>query len=334
MLAENIDGLRCPKCGGALDWNVSRREGGRILTADVTCGECGAGYCVKDGIGMFLTPELQRNDLWESSRTGLEEYLSRNPDVERELLETPLEDMSPVDLHYRGVALRRRGRTEEAERASRAASEGMYGPQRDRCLKEQLDFVVSEVRRRGEPVLDLASGEGTLARRLALETDVSLTVSDFSPSVLRRDLEWFSEEEGGGGVSLMAFDARRTPFADGSIPFMTSCLGLQNIEEPGSLLKELRRVVSGIFMSVSQFYPEDDTENGKLIREYGLERLMYRDRCLEEFRRAGWSAVTVNECFAEEVPPPPGRILRGARVDALPACPTTLLWCVVIAEPA
>jgi|GEM_PF-3895659 len=102
-------------------------------------------------------------------------------------------------------------------------------------------------------------------------------------------LDWNVSRSEGGRI-LMAFDARRTPFADGSVPFMTSCLGLQNIEEPGSLLKELRRVVSGVFMSVAQFYPEDDTEKGKLIGEYGLERLMCRDRCLEESRRAGWSA--------------------------------------------
>lgn len=333
MLVQNVDDLRCPKCRGTLDWSVSRRESGRIVMAEVTCEECGAMYCVKDGVGVFLTPELQRKDLWETSETGLQKYLRENPDIERELMESPVTDMSPVDLYYRAVVLRQRGRTEEAERAFRAASEGMYGQQRNRCLKEQLDFIVNEVRRRREPVLDIASGEGMLARRIVLETDVSMTVSDFSPSVLKRDLQWFTEEGCCGKVSLMAFDARMMPFADGAVPFMTSCLGLQNIEEPGGLLSELRRVLSGCFMSVCHFYPEDDRKNGKLIREHGLQRMMYRKHCVKEFEKTGWSVRVLNECSAEEAPPPPGRILRGARVDALPSFPTTLQWCVVAAEP-
>jgi ubiquinone/menaquinone biosynthesis C-methylase UbiE len=57
-------------------------------------------------------------------------------------------------------------------------------------------------------------------------------------------------------LSLLALDARRMPFQEGSVEMLTTNLGLQNIEEPDSLMRELRRVVGGRFLSISHFYSD------------------------------------------------------------------------------
>lgn len=159
-------------------------------------------------------------------------------------MENPLEALSPVDQHYRGVILEHKGRYVEAEEVYRKAKEGLYTAESIRCLESQLDYV---------------------------------------------------------------------------------------IEEPGVLLEELRRIVSVRFMAISNFYPEDDKANGKIIREAGLEKLLYRSSALKEFKKAGWNTSVENSCTGEVRPAPPGVVLEGARVDALPACRTDLEWCVISA---
>ncbi|MGC8839721.1 MAG: class I SAM-dependent methyltransferase, partial [Anaerolineae bacterium] len=156
--------------------------------------------------------------------------------------------------------------------------------------------------------------------------------TDFSPRVLRRDrrlLEHLGLRE---RVSLLALDARRTPFRDGAVATLTSNLGLPNIEHPGDLLRELRRAVSGTFYAISHFYPEEDEANGQVIRGAGLEALLFRRPCLEAFRAAGWEVDVANACRSRALPTPTGVLLEGAGIDALPVAETTLEWCTLVAR--
>ena len=80
-----------------------------IEQATASCRSCEAGYGIADGIGLFLTEELARNDLWEAMYGHLMQYLQDNPDTERALMETPLEQLSPADRYFPSNVLDYRG---------------------------------------------------------------------------------------------------------------------------------------------------------------------------------------------------------------------------------
>lgn len=183
-----------------------------------------------------------------------------------------------------------------------------------------------------EPVVDLASGRGYLVEVLARELDRPIVATDFSPRVLRRDRLWLEFLGLYDQVSLMAFDARRTPFKDGAVAALTTNLGLPNIEKPGSLLSELRRIVSGTFLAASHFYPEDSVANAAAIRRYGLSDLIYRGPTLEQFQAAGWRVEVANNCRSRALPTPVSELIEAAGIDALPVAETTLEWCTLVAR--
>ncbi len=66
-----IEMLECPICHGRLNWDIAEQNEGRIEAAEASCIDCAATYPIRDGIGLFLTPELPRNDLWEQVDSGL-----------------------------------------------------------------------------------------------------------------------------------------------------------------------------------------------------------------------------------------------------------------------
>jgi hypothetical protein len=112
---------------------------------------------------------------------------------------------------------------------------------------------------------------------------------------------------------------------------MTTFLGLANVESPGPLFRELRRVVSGSLLAIHQLYPEGDA-NSEAIAGMGLGRLLYREPFFAELADAGWEAEVVFECRAKALPTPVGVILEGAAIDGLPVAPTEIDWLVVEAR--
>ena len=108
-------------------------------------------------------------------------------------------------------------------------------------------------------------------------------------------------------------------------------MGLPNIEQPGDLLRELRRIVTGTFLAVHHFYPESDEANAAVIREVGLATLLFRRSALECFAGAGWQVEAANVCAGKAHPTPTGVVLEGAGIDGLPVAETVLEWCVLVA---
>ena len=156
--------------------------------------------------------------------------------------------------------------------------------------------------------------------------------TDYSPRVLRQDrrrLESFGLYD---GISLLAFDARRTPFKDGVVGTLTTNVGLPNVEAPGNLLQELRRAVGGEFLAISHFYPPEDEVNAAALREAGLSLLIFRDEAVESFSAAGWEVEVANECRGKAEPTPRNEVLGGAQIDAFPVRETALEWCVLVAR--
>jgi uncharacterized protein YbaR (Trm112 family) len=326
-----IDMLECPACHGELAWHVTEWGEKRIETGDVRCTECAASYPVWDGVGVFLLPDLPRNDLWDQAGNELIGYLREHPDVEGRLTEPPLEVLSPADRFYRALVLEAREDYAAAKAAEDSANRELYTPEYLACRDSQVNYLINQVSRSQGPIVDLASGRCYLVEGLARRLDHPIVATDFSPVVLRRDKRWLEFFGLYDRISLLAFDARHTPFKDGVVPTLTTNLGLPNIEEPGSLLEELRRIVAGRFLAISHFYPEDDTANRSAIREAELEELLYRRTALERFGVAGWEVAMENACSGTAEPTPAGMVLEGAKVDGLPVTVTELEWCVLVA---
>ena len=114
-------------------------------------------------------------------------------------------------------------------------------------------------------------------------------------------------------------------------PTLVTNVGLTNIENPGPLLRELRRVVSGVFLATTIFYPEDGGPNADMIRQLKLESLLYRRSAIQEFEEAGFSVKVYNSTLARARPTPPGVIMHEVRPDRLPVTETELECCTLVA---
>lgn len=183
------------------------------------------------------------------------------------------------------------------------------------------------------PVVDIATGRGALLERLAREVERPLVATDVSPTVLSRTRARLAALGLNGRITFIACDARRTPFRDGAAAALTSFLGLANIQEPGPLLSELRRIATGPLLAITTFYPAEDDANAEAIRSLRLDRLLYRDALLEELASTRWRAEIRHAVAADARPTPAGVVLEGARIDGLPTAPTVVEWCLVAATP-
>jgi uncharacterized protein YbaR (Trm112 family)/ubiquinone/menaquinone biosynthesis C-methylase UbiE len=329
MQESLLEMLECPICHGSLDWTLEERIDDRIEHAEAQCSRCSEVYPVRDGIGVFLTPDLPRNDLWEQVDSQISSYMRDHPDLEDQLMSPPVEALSPTDRQIRAQLLDERGDFERAQIAETLAHEALYTPAYRRCWNKQVEFVLQELEGVDGLVVDLASGRGYLVEKLVERVEHPIVTSDFSLHVLRRNKRYFDFLGFGNYVSLLAFDARLTPFKDRVIETMTTNLGLPNIENPGRLLHELGRIIGGELMAISHFFPEEDESNRSVIEEAGLAPLLYKQSALKQFKAAGWEVSIENVCTGEALPSPESEIFEGSRADGLPVAPTELEWCVI-----
>jgi uncharacterized protein YbaR (Trm112 family) len=331
--AALLDLLQCPACGGILDWRPTSEQDERIVEATARCSGCGAGYAVEHGVALLLPPGSPELDGWQEAQNWLDALLDERPEVGRALLDPDPSELAPADLLFRAFLLEERGDFGAAREAAVLADAGLYTEETRACRDRRLDALVAAIGGDGGPVVDLASGRGALVERLAARLDRTIVATDISPRVLLRTGRALEEVGLGGRVSLLACDARRTPFRDGGVATLTTNVGLGNVRDPGPLLAELRRIVSGRFLGVTTFYPPDDGENAAAIRDLGLERLLYRDALLAELAAAGWTVEVVSSCRAPAEPTPMGVVVEGAGIDALPVAATELEWALLVATP-
>ena len=327
-----IEMLQCPSCHGKLNWKIIQHQGDRIEEAEVDCKKCGGTYPVKEGIGLFLSPDLPRNDLWEQLDSQLIQYLRENPQIESKLMDTPLNTLNPADQFFRAQILEERGEFAQAKAIANLAYSKLYAPEYLKCNNAQINYLIAQLSIFEGPIIDLASGRGDLAELLIRKLKQPIVFTDFSPQILRRNRRWLDFFGLYDRVSLLAFDARRSPFKDGAIKVMTTNLGLINIEEPGNLLIELKRIVSGKFFAISQFYAEDDEVNTETIKKFGMEKFIFKNSTLESFRAAGWQVKMENMMIGKACPTPKGEVIEGAGIDAFPVAETKLEWGVLAAQ--
>ena len=327
-----IEMLECPICHYQLDWQIETENGEEIEQAEARCSGCDVMYPVKDGIGIFLTPDLPRNDLWAEVDSQLSAHLKDHPEDEKKLMEGPAEDLSPTDQQLRASVLDERGEYGEGKRVEKLAHKNMYTTEYQECWDSQVKYVLDNLGAFDGPVVDLASGRCYLVEKIAGQLNRPVVATDFSPSVLRRDRKYFQYLQLDHLVSFLAFDARKTPFKDGAIEIMTTNAGLPNIEDPGDLTKELKRIVKGTFLAISHFFPEKDDENHALIKQAGIEAFVYKESALEHFSAAGWKTKIENACIANALPTPESEIFEGVRADGLPVAPTKMEFCTIRSE--
>ncbi len=324
--------LECPSCHGELNWKIIQHQGDRIEEAEVNCEKCGDTYPVKEGIGLFLTPDLPRNDLWEQLDSQLIQYLRENPQIESKLMDAPLNTLNPADQFFRAQILEERGEFAQAKAIANLAYSELYAPEYLKCYNAQINYLIAQLSIFDGPIIDLASGRGDLAELLVRKLKQPIVFTDFSPQILRRNRRWLEFFGLYERVSLLAFDARLSPFKDGMIKMMTTNLGLINIEEPENLLIELRRVVSGKFFAISHFYQVDDEINAEAIKKVGLDQFLFRKPALNSFCRAGWQVKIENMMIGKACPTPKGEVIEGAGIDAFPVTETKLEWGVLVAQ--
>jgi len=327
-----IEMLECPACHGELNWKVIQHQGDRIKEAEVNCKKCDATYPVKKGIGLFLTPDLPRNDLWEQIDSQLIQYLRENPQIESKLMDVPLNTLNPADQFFRAQVLEERGEFAQAKATANFAYSKLYAPEYLKCYNAQINYLITQLSIFDGPIIDLASGRGDLAELLVRKLKQPIVFTDFSPQILRRNRRWLEFFGLYERVSLLAFDARRSPFKDGAIKMMTTNLGLINIEKPENLLIELRRIVSGKFFAISYFYPEDDEVNAETIKKLGVDQFLFRNSALESFYSAGWQVKMENMMIGKACTTPKGEVIEGAGIDAFPVTETKLEWGVLAAQ--
>lgn len=325
-----IDMLECPVCHGHLEWVITVSRSDRLEEAEARCAACGTTYPVRQGIGLFLTPDYPRDDLWEQVGSGLENHLSQHPDIERLLLDTPLESLAPADQLFRSMVLEARGQYVEAQQAADLAWPGIYTPEYREGWQRQMEYVLERLSAFDGPVIDLASGRGYLVEQMLRRLALPVVVTDFSPRILRRNRQRLEQLGLYDRVSLLAFDARCTPFKDGAVQMLTSNLGMANIRDAAGAWRELRRIVGGTFLSISHFFPEDDPANGSTIRQHGLETTLFERLTLETAARVGWQVEIANVVEGQAQPTPVSSILDMG-IDGLPVTETCLKWCTLVA---
>jgi len=326
-----IDMLCCPVCHDELAWTVEERLGDHIEVGVAACDRCDASYPIRDGIGLFLTDELDREDLWEEVDSAMAKHLRDHPDLESQLMDVPLEALGPADQLFRAMVLEERGDFSGAELAEDMAHKGLYTPDYLRCWGTQVEVLINNVKDTEHPIVDLASGRCYLVEKLIEQTGAPIVASDFSPRVLRRNRRWLQFKGYYDRVSLLAFDARKSPFKDRSIETLTTNLGVPNIRGTSELFRELRRIVSGRFLAISHFFPEDDG-NGEVIEQFELGDAVYKSRLVEKMSEKGFKVNTGVSCMGKASPTPVGVVMEGMPVDGLPVERTKYEWCVVEGE--
>lgn len=322
MRESLVEILQCPGCRGELRWDVGERAGGELLEADATCQDCGAAYPVREGIGAFLTPDLQREDLWEETHSILTTYLNTHPDIRSRLIDAPLEELEPVDRFLRAEYLDDLGDVAGAERAGRGAREQLYTPELNELWNDCLDYMAEISSGQPGPVVDVASGRGTLAELMA-EGDCPLIVAtDFSVRPLRRSRRSMERRGMASRLSHLVVDARRTPFADGSVPLLVSHAGLGNIMEGVSdALAELKRVCAGVFVFSHTFFQPDDPVHAPILREFG-HPMAFREDAMQALDEAGWDVEILIDRLVPVEPTPASTLVPEMAIDRIPLAAT------------
>ena len=190
-----------------------------------------------------------------------------------------------------------------------------------------LRHVVERVSGGDGPVVDIATGRGMLLERLAGATSRPIVATDISPTILGRVRTRLAAAD----VMYVAADAHALPFRDASIPTLVSHVGLANVPDAPSLLRELRRAGASLY-ATHVLYEDSDEANRNAARARGIDTLLFRETALRAFAEAGWRATFAAERAVRSEPTSASAVIPSVEIDALPVQATRVTWCVVEAS--
>lgn len=270
-------------------------------------------------------------DAWEENRSGLARFFDEHPDIAAALDSADNDSLNGADLSAKSALYQDRGLLKEAAGLFQQAWRKCYPAEYISAFEGQLDFIAGELSDCPGPVVDIASGRGMLVERLLGKTRAPITATDLSPSVLRDHLgsRWPALVDS-GRLTLTACDAKDLPFADGSVPAMTTCMGLQNIPSPESAVRELRRVCAGTLYALCLFFPDDDIENQEAAARFGLEGAYSRKELVALMERCGWEVSCHESPACRQPPTPVGVVVPGMGFDGLPVVETEAQFITLI----
>ncbi|MBD8047897.1 MULTISPECIES: methyltransferase domain-containing protein [Clostridium] len=331
MHKRHINLFQCPLCHGELKWDIKTESKDRVINAKITCLECNEQYEVKDEIAIFLTSELSRNDLWQQGESGIEKCFRENPEIFNKLMNTPEEKLNGADHFFKASYFEIKRDYERSSKMFKNAVEKVYTKDYIYGMKSQREFVINNIVDDDKVIVDIASGKGYLVEELLNKRKNYILATDFSPTILLRNKEYYKFKGLYDKLSLIAFDARKTPFKDNAIEIMTSYVGIQNVEKPGEVISEMYRICKDEFMSVMHFIDENDKANMDFIKEFNSTAYATRSNAIETFKKCGWKAEIMNSFIAEVKPTPKGEILEGASIDGIPVEDSRFEFGVVLA---
>ena len=99
--------------------------------------------------------------------------------------------------------------------------------------------------RRGQTILDLASGTGDLAARFAglVGPDGLVIMTDINAAMLEQGRMRMADDGLGGNVAYTQVNAESIPFPDNSFDCITIAFGLRNVTDKQQALNEMQRVL-------------------------------------------------------------------------------------------
>lgn len=125
----------------------------------------------------------------------------------------------------------------------------------------------------GGVVLDVASGPGEVAIELLRRGARHVVAADLSLGMLREGVRRHPDAER-IGLSFVAADATRLPFADDSFDAVTISFGLRNVVEPTTALAEFARVARpGARLVIAEFAAPTWAPFRRLYLEYLMKAL-------------------------------------------------------------
>lgn len=313
-----LQALICPICHEPL-------EPGE---AGFHCAGCQESFPTVEGVPALFSGAGQ--DIWKENKNGLALYLEAHPEARAALENTPETTLNGADLSAKASLLRHSGKEEEAVRIWELAILRSYPQAYLQTFSQQMDFICNRLSDVTEPVVDFASGRGMLLSRLLRQCKAPLLASDLSPTVLGSLLRRFPAETAAGRLFTLAFDAKAIPFSDGSLPYLTTCLGLQNIPQPEEALRELRRACGGTLFALCMFFPEEDRENQETARQHGLGGAFSQNQLTSLLEKTGWQVTPHNSAKFILPPTPKGKIIEGMGMDALPVQETTAWFSTLV----
>lgn len=315
-----LKNLVCPVCRSPLETDKTA----------FFCTSCGEHFSEFSGVPVLLAGENQ--DIWKENENGIVAYFQEHPETAAALKNTPEEELGGADLTLKAFLLRQQGEEEECLRLWELSFEKNYPEAYRRSFQEQVNFICRSLSDTSGPILDFASGRGMLLSHLLKKCKAPLLASDLSPTTLQDLHRRFSEYTAAKKLFTMAFDAKAIPFADGSLPYLTTCLGLQNIPQPEKAIRELRRVCGKTFFAMCIFFPDGDRENQNAAAQFGLGGAYSRKQLTALLEKAGWS-VTAHDSPEFSLPSTPeSRFLKGMRVDSLPVTKTNALFSTLVCK--